>query len=75
MRNLTNMRNENIGMKQNDIFKLKKDLNPTIKRGMVGVILEIYNDNVFEVEFVDKDGRNFEYDGKFTFTIDKNMIE
>ena len=42
---------------------------------MEGVILEIWNENDFEVEFVKADGSNYEFEGKFTFTIDKSYIE
>ena len=62
-------------MKQYDTFILKEDLNPEIKAGMTGVILEIYSQNDIEVEFVKQDGTNYEYNGQPTFTIKKNIIE
>jgi hypothetical protein len=62
-------------LKQFDIFTLKEDLNPLIKAGMVGVILEIYNPAIIEVEFVTADGNNYEYNGQRTFTIKTNIIE
>ena len=62
-------------MKQYDTFILKEDLNPEIKAGMTGVILEIYSQNDIEVEFVKQDGTNYEYNGQHTFTIKKNIIE
>jgi len=55
---------------QHDIFTLKKDINPEIKSGMVGVILEKYNDTHFLVEFVKPGGTNFEFQGEYMFTID-----
>ena len=58
-------------MKQYDTFILKEDLNPEIKAGMTGVILEIYSQNDIEVEFVKQDGTNYEYNGQPTFTIKK----
>ena len=61
-------------MKQYDIFILKEDLNPEIKAGMEGVILDIYNNDHIEVEFVKEDGTNYEYKGQATFTIKKDII-
>jgi hypothetical protein len=62
-------------IKQFDVFILSKDINPNITRGMAGVVLEILAENVFEVEFVKKDGSNYEFNGNFTFTIDESYIE
>ena len=62
-------------MKQYDLFILKEDLNPNIKAGMQGVILEIYSSDEIEVEFVKPDGSNYEYNGHFTFTIKKEVIK
>ncbi|HET6765863.1 MAG TPA: hypothetical protein VFH08_00645 [Chitinophagaceae bacterium] len=62
-------------MKQNDTFILKEDLNPEIKAGMTGVILEIYSKDDIEIEFVKQDGTNYEHNGQPTFTIKKNIIE
>ena len=62
-------------MKEHDCFILIKDLNPVITKGMLGVILMIYNDNDIEVEFVREDGSNYEYNELFTFTITKDIIE
>ena len=62
-------------MKQYDIFELSKDLNPIIKKGKRGVVLQIYNDGIFEVEFVNDEGLNIEYDGRSTFTIDLSFIK
>ena len=62
-------------IKQYDVFELAKDLNPNITKGMRGVILEIWTENAFEVEFLNKEGFNYEYDGKYTFTIDKTYID
>ena len=59
---------------QYEVFELAKDLNPVIKKGMKGVILEIYDRDAFEVEFVKGDGTNFEFEGQFTFTIDNSYI-
>jgi hypothetical protein len=61
-------------MKQYDTFILKTDLNPEIKAGMTGVILEIWSKDDIEVEFVKDDGTNYEYNGQATFTIKKDII-
>lgn len=39
-------------MKQYDTFMLKEDLNPEIKARMTGGILDIYNQDEIEPEFV-----------------------
>ena len=62
-------------MKQYDVFILKEDLNSEIKAGQKGVILEVYNDEQVEVEFIKPDGSNFEYMGQYTFTVTKVIIE
>ncbi len=62
-------------MKQYDTFVLIKDLNPNITKGFEGVILEVYDSNTIEVEFVKEDGTNHEYNGMYTFQIDRALIE
>jgi hypothetical protein len=54
---------------KHDCIEMIKDINPVIKKGMIGVILMKFNDVDFEVEFVKADGTNYEYEGNFTFTI------
>jgi hypothetical protein len=61
-------------IKQYDVFLLAKDLNPVITKGMQGVILEMWDDNSFEIEFVKEDGTNHEYNGEAMFTVDKSFI-
>ena len=61
--------------KEYQIIKLKEDLNPVIKKGMEGVILEIWDKNNFEVEFLDDNGVNLQNNGNATFTISSGMIE
>lgn len=61
-------------LKQYDVFILKRDLNPVIVKGMEAVILEIWNNDSYEVEFVKQDGTNYEFDGQSTFTIDQSYI-
>ena len=60
--------------KEHQTFELSKDLNEVIRKGMIGVLLVIYNQNAFEVEFVKKDGTNYEFNGNSTFTIDNSYI-
>jgi hypothetical protein len=62
-------------IKPYDTFILSKDLNPIITRGMQGVVLMVFTENNFEVEFVKGDGMNYEFEGQFTFTIDTSYIE
>lgn len=44
-------------MKEYDVFRLTKDLNPTLPKGSVGTILIKYSDNEYEVEFVRSEER------------------
>ncbi|WP_426669533.1 DUF4926 domain-containing protein [Mucilaginibacter sp. McL0603] len=62
-------------LKQYQTFELIKDLNPVIKKGMLGVILEIYDADNYEVEFIKEDGTNYEYEGQGTFTIKSDIIK
>lgn len=61
-------------IKQYDCFILEKDINPNITKGMEGVVLEIYDNGFYEVEFLKSDGTNYGFDNEFTFTIDKSFI-
>ena len=36
---------------------------------MTGTVLDIWSDNGFEVEFLDSEGFNYEYQGQATFTV------
>ena len=60
---------------QYQTIELIKDLNPVITKGLAGVILEIWDDNAYEVEFVKEDGTNYEYEGQFTFTLSPTDIK
>lgn len=42
---------------------------------MTGVILEVYDNDNFEVEFVKEDGSNHEFEGQFTFMVTADDIE
>ena len=61
--------------KQYDIFELSMDLNPEITMGMTGVILEVLSNNIYEVEFVEEDGTNLEFEGQSTFTVDLSYFK
>ena len=61
-------------MKQFDTFELLEDLNPNIRQGMEGVILEIYNPMTIEVEFVREDGTNINFEGQITYQISPEII-
>lgn len=60
---------------QYQTFELIKDLNPVITKGIRGVILKIYDEDTYEVEFVKDDGTNHEYEGQGTFTIKSDIIK
>jgi hypothetical protein len=62
-------------MRQYETFELLRDINPMIKKGMIGVILEVYSFDTYEVEFVKEDGTNLEYQGQFTFTLKQSDIK
>lgn len=61
-------------IKQYQTFILNTDLNSNIKKGMRGVILEIFDENTFEIEFVKEDGSNYEYGGNYTFTVTSDQF-
>lgn len=60
---------------QYEVFELTRDINPVIKQGMKGVILEVWEPGVYEVEFVKEDGCNYGYNGNYTFTIRQEDIK
>ena len=63
-------------MKEFDKIELLESINPVIKKGMHGYILEVYdNGNVFEVEFPKEDATDYEYDGQYTFAISKDKLK
>ena len=65
-------------MKTNHQYKtieLVVDLNPVIRKGLQGVILEIWDEQTYEVEFPDKDGVNLEFGGIATFTLNISFIK
>lgn len=62
-------------MKQYDSFELLEDISPSIKKGMIGVILEIYDSENVEVEFFDKDGINYYHENSPTLAIKTSIIK
>ncbi len=65
-----------IKLNQYDSFELLVDINPNIQKGMIGVVLEIYDSlDDYEVEFIKSDGTNFDYNGECTFTLNRKDIK
>jgi hypothetical protein len=64
---------ENIN--QYDIIELTEDLNPKLKKGMKGTILEKYGDENFEIEVLDSEGLNIGFGMHSTFTVRKDQIK
>jgi hypothetical protein len=59
---------------QYDIIELKEDINPKIKKGMIGVILEKFTEEDFLIEVLSEDGFNIEYNGDYTYSVKKIQI-
>ena len=62
-------------IKQYDIVNLLFDINTNIKKGMKAVVLEKYDSHSFEIEVLDKEGRNIEYQNQFIFTVTSAQIQ
>lgn len=60
---------------QYDIIELTENINPKLKKGMQGTILEKYDEDNFEIEILDVDGLNIEFDNQMTFTVAKEQIK
>ena len=60
---------------QYDIIELIEDINPKLRKGMRGTILEKYNDDNFEIEILDSDGNNVTFGDLATFTVDNTQIK
>ena len=54
---------------QYQVITLCRDINPVLRKGMQGVILEILDAETFITEFLDDEGFNYEYEGQFTFDL------
>jgi hypothetical protein len=53
--------------------ELATDVNPVVRRGMKGVILQNEDDNNVLVKFVKEDDSDYQY--HFTYTVDKSKIK
>ena len=62
-------------IKQYDVIQLTQNLNSNIKKGLKGVVIEVYDSEIFEIEFVDENGFNIEYNGISTFTVNKTILK
>ena len=58
---------------QYQVVQIVENINPVIKAGMQGVVLEVWDDS-YEVEFLDDEGFNYEYEGKYTFTLNAKQL-
>lgn len=63
-----------MSLKQYQTFQTKKDINPVITKGLQGVILEVLDYETYLVEFVKRDGTNYEYDGETVFELKETDI-
>jgi hypothetical protein len=54
---------------------LTRDLNPVITKGAKGVIIEVWDSESFEVEFLNAEGINLGHNGEFTFTLTTKDIK
>ncbi len=62
-------------LKEYDTVELLEDLNPSLRKGMRGVILKKYTEEDFEIEFLDKDGINIHNGIEFTFTANIRQLK
>lgn len=62
-------------LKEYDTVELLEDLNPSLRKGMKGVILKKYTDENFEVEFLDNDGINVHDNMELTFTVNIRQLK
>ncbi len=42
---------------------------------MIGTIVYVYSEDEFEVEFVNEDGTNIEFEERITFTVDSSYFK
>ena len=61
--------------REHAVFLLTKDLNPLIIKGSQGVVVYVYSQHVFEVEFVNADGTNINYEGQSTFKVNSEIMQ
>ena len=62
-------------MVQYDSIKTKVDLNPIIRKGMVGVSLEKYDEHNFEIEILYQEEFIIEYIVQATYMVSDSQIE
>ena len=60
---------------QYDLIEITEDINPKIKKGMRGTILEKYDDDNFEIEVLNSEGVSISFDNQFTFTVERRKIK
>ncbi len=60
---------------QYQVIEVIDSINAVIKAGMQGVILEILGDNNYEVEFLNADGINYEFEGSYMFTLNTSQLK
>ena len=56
-------------------MKLLEDVNPKLRKGMIGTVIEPWDKGYVEVEFVREDGRNVSHEGRITFTILESKLQ
>jgi len=61
--------------REHAVFRLTKDLNSLILKGSQGVVVYVYSQNEFEVEFVNSDGTNIQYEGQSTFKVNSENMQ
>ncbi|AMM50681.1 hypothetical protein TH61_05115 [Rufibacter sp. DG15C] len=61
-------------IKQYDVVELTEDINPNLKKGMHGAVLEKYNEDAYEIEVIDKNGNTLSFGTDYTFTVNKKQI-
>ena len=62
-------------MQQYQAIELIVDINPKLRKGMKGVILEIWDADTYEVEFINDDGTNIGFEGMSTFTVKRTDMK
>jgi len=62
-------------IKTRDRVKLTEDINSTIKKGMLGVVLEQLKEDTFEIEVLDSEGNNVVHEANLTFTVKIEQLQ
>jgi len=66
---------ERKNFEEHQCVKIIIDLNPVIKSGMTGVILEVFENDDYIVEFLDENGFNYCYEDECIFTINGMSLQ